>query len=325
MKHYILVLLLLLNAIGVIAQETDKNEQVRNLLGYMNKAMNFNKLAPQEKVYLHFDNTGYFKGEIIRFKAYVTRMDNEKKSNISKNLYVELVNPTGDVIERRTLMLENGEAEGDIALDSIVGPSGFYEVRAFTRYMTNWGTPALFSRTFPVFEKPEVYGDYANPSIAPENIHHRLPNVRVESSSNSSKKALETAAKNLRIGIYPEGGDLIVGLQGRVAIDVTDEEGYHMQTTGALYDANKTKVVDVQTDESGRGVFEFIPNGMKYTLQLTDKKGKTRTVDMPEARLEGITLNLDMLKGDDIYARIKCSNEVVGRLIGYTVPPISPS
>ncbi|MBO4398247.1 MAG: hypothetical protein J5805_06890 [Bacteroidaceae bacterium] len=319
MKQNILVLLLFLNAVGVFAQETDKNEQVRNLLGYMNTAMNFNKLAPQEKVYLHFDNTGYFKGEIIRFKAYVTRMDNEKKSNISKNLYVELVNPIGDVIERRTLLLENGEAEGDIALDSIVGPSGFYEVRAFTRYMTNWGTPALFSRTFPVFEKPEVYGDYANPSIAPENIHHRLPNVRVETSSNSSKKALEAAAKNLRIGIYPEGGDLVVGLQSRVAIDVTDEEGYHMQTTGALYDANKTKVVDVQTDELGRGVFDFVPNGMKYTLQLSDKKGKTRTVDMPEARLEGVTLNLDMLKGDDIYARLKCSNEVVGRLLGYTV------
>ena len=42
-------------------------------MSYLQKAMNFNKVVPQEKVYLHFDNMGYFENETLWFKAYVTR------------------------------------------------------------------------------------------------------------------------------------------------------------------------------------------------------------------------------------------------------------
>lgn len=319
MERIIFVLLCLFMTIGISAQENNEPNQARNLMSYINKAMKFNVLAPQEKVYLHFDNTGYFKGETIRFKAYVTRMDNEKKSNISKNLYVELVSPIGDVLENRILLLENGEAEGDIKLDSIIGPSGFYEVRAFTRYMTNWGTPAVFSRVFPIFDKPDTYGDYSNPTLDPVDSRHRLPNDRVETKSNTSSKTVKAEARNIKIGIYPEGGDLVVGLKSRVAIDVTDDEGRHLQTSGVLLDANKNKVVNVETDETGRGVFEFVPNGQIYTLQLADKKGKDKSVEMPAAKAEGTTLNMNLIEDDEVTAKIRCSNSVQGRLIGYTV------
>ena len=39
----------------------------------LNHAALFQQMFPQEKVYLHFDNTGYFKGERMWFKAYVTK------------------------------------------------------------------------------------------------------------------------------------------------------------------------------------------------------------------------------------------------------------
>ena len=118
------------------AQDLDK--QTDSVLTYVKHAMLFNESMPQEKVYLHFDNTGYFKGERIWFKAYLRRADTGAPSNISKVLYVELLNPSGDVIQKRKLKVENGEAQGDILLDSILG-TGFYEVRAFTRYMMNFG------------------------------------------------------------------------------------------------------------------------------------------------------------------------------------------
>ena len=44
-----------------------------SLLTYMGRLMLSGKNLMQEKVYLHFDNTGYFLGEKIWFKAYVTR------------------------------------------------------------------------------------------------------------------------------------------------------------------------------------------------------------------------------------------------------------
>ena len=145
---------------------------------YMKRAMMFNKSLPQEKVYLHFDNTGYFKGETIWFKAYVVRADYAVPTNKSKVLYVELVNPMGDVVETKKLAIQNGTAHGDIKLDSIIG-NGFFEVRAYTRYMTNWGNGGIFSRVFPIFDAPQKPGDYTNLAITDFSHKRRLPNLRV--------------------------------------------------------------------------------------------------------------------------------------------------
>ena len=102
------------------------------ILARMNHIGIFQQAYPQEKVYLHFDNTGYFKGETMFFKAYVVRADNGCPTDISRVLYVEMLNPSGDIVERRKLKLEHGQSHGDIQLDSITG-TGFYEVRAYTR------------------------------------------------------------------------------------------------------------------------------------------------------------------------------------------------
>ena len=52
MKRLIYILFLVLFALPLHAQ----SEETARILSYIQKAMNFNKVVPQEKVYLHFDN-----------------------------------------------------------------------------------------------------------------------------------------------------------------------------------------------------------------------------------------------------------------------------
>ena len=145
------------------AQRLD--EEGTRVLSYIQKAMNFNRTTPQEKVYLHFDNTGYFENETMWWKAYVTRTDKRKATDLSKVLYVELLNPSGDVLKTTKWPIDSlGQANGDMKLDTLFG-SGFYEVRAYTRYMTNWGVNACFSRVFPIFKAPKQEGDYHDLTI----------------------------------------------------------------------------------------------------------------------------------------------------------------
>ena len=68
------------------------------------RAIMVNQLFPQERVYLHFDNTAYYLGETMWFKAYTTSglADNEKP--ISRVLYVELCAPEGYVVETKRLL-----------------------------------------------------------------------------------------------------------------------------------------------------------------------------------------------------------------------------
>ena len=122
MKRLLHILFLVLLALPLHAQ----NEETTRILSYIQKAMNFNKVVPQEKVYLHFDNMGYFENETLWFKAYVTRTDNGHSSDLSKVLYVELLNPSGDIIKTRKYAIDSlGVSHGELQLDSLLG-SGFY-------------------------------------------------------------------------------------------------------------------------------------------------------------------------------------------------------
>lgn len=137
----------------------------------------FNRLYPQEKVWLHFDNTDYFQSDTIWFAAYVTSAEDLRASDLSKVLYVELLNEGGEVVCTQRLPIEDGRCHGQIALCRelerkscnlkrlyafypvnsrnrnycIPLPSGHYEVRAYTRDMLNFGSEVCFSRVLPFF------------------------------------------------------------------------------------------------------------------------------------------------------------------------------
>lgn len=93
----------------------------------------------QEKVYLHFDNNWYFAGDTIWYKAYVCRADNHCPTDMSRILYVELLNEQGYLMERQQLVVDyDGQAHGQFALNDSCW-AGYYEVRAYTKWMMNFG------------------------------------------------------------------------------------------------------------------------------------------------------------------------------------------
>ena len=114
-------------------------------------------LPAQEKVYLHFDQAGYFLKETMWFTAYVLNESN-RPTDISKVLYVELLSPEGGAVATRKYKIEDGMCHGEFYLDSAY-LSGFFEVRAYTRHMRNYGEDNYFSRVFPVFDIV-FQGDY---------------------------------------------------------------------------------------------------------------------------------------------------------------------
>ena len=125
----VLFLLLMMPSLGAFSQATEQDDDLIALLTRMKHVKLFQASYPQEKVYVHFDNTAYFKGEHIYFKAYVVRTDKSAPTDLSRVLYVDLLNPSGFVQHKCKLKIEHGEAHGDIPLDSLIG-TGFFEVRA---------------------------------------------------------------------------------------------------------------------------------------------------------------------------------------------------
>ncbi|MDE5997023.1 MAG: hypothetical protein K2G77_02310, partial [Muribaculaceae bacterium] len=130
----------------------------RNLQYLFSDIMTYS--LPKEKVYLHLDNTSYYKDDTLWFCAYLVNSDGNTSDAISKTLYVDLLNPGGDIIDTKVLKIENGRAHGSFKINCTPFYSGFFEIRAYTKYMMNFGQETAFSRVIPVFDAPKKEGDY---------------------------------------------------------------------------------------------------------------------------------------------------------------------
>ena len=329
MKRLIYILFLVLLALPLHAQ----SEETSRILSYIQKAMNFNKVVPQEKVYLHFDNMGYFENETLWFKAYVTRTYDGHASDLSKVLYVELLNPSGDIIKTRKYAIDSlGVSHGELQLDSLLG-SGFYEVRAYTRYMTNWGTNAVFSRVFPVFKKPKTEGDYSDLNINNGLYKFREPNNRDRGDSlyvNTMDNGIDirNLMKTISVQFYPEGGDMIEGKRCRVAMMAVDDNGRPYESDGFVMNGKGDILATVETDSLGRGVFEIVPDTSGLTFQMqnlrpANRKGipKRKGVQffpMPQVKKEGCALHVDVLS-EQMLATLQCSDGICGSMLGYVI------
>ena len=264
----------------------------RRLHSFMRNITTFNSLFPQEKVYLHLDNTGYFIGETIWFKAYVLRTDRETATDISRVLYVELVQPGGEVLKTCKLRIENGQADGCFKLDDAYLLSGFYEIRAYTRYMTNWDHRGIFSAVLPVFKKPEREGDYSRKQIDRLNYYRELPDYREQDST-------QTGSGGVHIGFYPEGGKAVCGLPCRMAFRITDN-GLPTDTVAYLMNEEGTVEDTVTTEREGRGLFSYTPDGSARYLCLSPRSGrKAERFRLPDAEAEGCVMSVDAISHPD--------------------------
>src|SRR5690606_20215405 len=84
-----------------------------------------------EKIYLQLDKDIYPTGSTIWFKSIVTNSFDNKPTNLSGILHVELINAEKRLIEKKMIKLYKGIGEGYFDLPQTFQP-GTYLVRAYT-------------------------------------------------------------------------------------------------------------------------------------------------------------------------------------------------
>lgn len=268
------------------------------------KVQGFGLGIPQEKVYLHIDNTCYFLGDTIWYKGYVTRSDRGTLTDLSKILYVELLTPDGYSVERQQLEMKDGTVNGAFVLtDSLY--AGYYELRAYTRWMLNFGQceyphisnkrsnfysrkmkdeyfrdfEKLYSRVFPVYDKPQEKGNYIkNMTLRPMRRYYK------------DREPKPTAV----LRFYPEGGHLVQNTTGRIALELNNEDSKHLEQVDiTITDHNGTKVSECKTDKRGRASFVLnnISPKEKYKALFT-LEGVKFSENLPEVETNGCAISV---------------------------------
>ncbi|UKT63780.1 carboxypeptidase-like regulatory domain-containing protein [Pedobacter mucosus] len=115
----------------------------------LKKLDDYTNKYPQEKIHLHLDKPYYAIGDDIWFKAYILNTKTSTPSNISKVLYVELINEKDSIKKLVKLPIISGITWGDFKLTDSLG-EGNYRIRAYTNYMRNFGTEFFFDKTIKI-------------------------------------------------------------------------------------------------------------------------------------------------------------------------------
>ena len=271
----IIIIFCLLSSIAVQIHSQQVADSI--FATYFARSQAYADAYPREKAYLHLDNTSYYIGDTIWYKAYVVTAEQNQPSPISTPLYVELLDQLGNTSERQIIQLRDGEGEGQFILTKALF-SGFYEIRAYTKWMLAFSEKQYFSRTIPVYRKRRSEVD-ENRSI----ITYRM--------DESMKQRPRSKEKDFMIRFFPEGGQLVEGVPSVVAFEATSKEEGTVGISGTVYGPDDVELAQFTTLHDGMGCFTYTPTD-KQAKAVVTYQDKKYSFQLPKALPQGYVLNV---------------------------------
>lgn len=216
-----------------------------------------------EKIFVHTDKSLYQPNEIIWLKCYVTEALSNKPIDISKIVYVELLNQDGKPVLQGKIAMERGLGNGSFVVPPYV-VSGNYLLRAYTNWMKN-------TRPDNFFEKPVVILNAQRKPPRVDHVNH---------------------ADSLFISFFPEGGNLVNNLSNTVAFQLTNKYGKGVNADVVLLNQNNDTITRFKPLRFGLGHFAFTPKaGEMYSAVIEDYQYPVR-FSLPPADNTGIVMHL---------------------------------
>ena len=107
------------------------------------------------------------------------------------------------------------------------------------------------------------------------------------------------------IQFFPEGGELIENIRGKVAFKAIQEKGLGVNVKGDVTDNAGEVVASIESQHLGMGSFTFAPEaGKTYKATLTFGNGIKKTVPLPAIKSSGITMSAINTDAENLTLRI---------------------
>ncbi|HET9277967.1 MAG TPA: MG2 domain-containing protein, partial [Flavitalea sp.] len=234
----------------------------------------YSKQMAEEKLFLHTDKDFYLAGEIVWFKIYSVDASFHRPLNVSKVAYVEILDRDFKPVSQAKVTLSDGSGNGSFYLPSSIN-SGVYRLRAYTQWMKN------FSEDY-FFQKP----------LTIVNATKSLDSLPVKNNS-------------YEVGLFPEGGILVQGLESKLAFRITDVTGKGVKCKGVVVNQNRDTVAVFEPIRFGIGHFILTPaagNSYKALINIGDT---TIERPVPQIREQGFVMSVSNDGDAKIRVRIK--------------------
>jgi len=220
--------------------------------GILNKFENYSSNSLQEKLFVHTDRSAYFTGELLWFKIYAVDGMYNKPLSLSKVAYVEVLDDKQIPVMQAKIAMVNGSGNGSIFIPVTVN-NGNYTLRAYTSWMKNFSPDFYFEKGITII----------NPQMVPE--------------ANTAKNN-----NNYDIQFFPEGGNLVSGIQSKIAFKAIDRDGSGVDFKGAIVDQKNDTIVRFAPLKFGMGHFLMMPSaGNAYRAVINIANTKPIVKELP--------------------------------------------
>lgn len=229
----------------------------------------YNSSCAEEKVYVQLDKPFYKPGEDIWFNVFVLNSNTLKPTNTSDVVYVELIDPKGNISSRLELIIKEGTAHGDFSTQGSA-PGGLYHIQAYTQWMKNFGTENFFRKDIQVQHiltpRLLIKLDFEKESYGPgENVSAKLnvTNLKNEKEVNAS----------VNFNVQINGNQI---LASEIRSDLQGEANIHFQLPDTLSTTDGLLQAIVKTQGVEESISRSIPIVLnKITVQFYPEGGHT--------------------------------------------------
>jgi hypothetical protein len=127
--------------------------------------------------------------------------------------------------------------------------------------------------------------------------------------TESIQKRIPIVMKTLQFSVFPEGGDLIDGVPGRVYFMAKTTIGKPADVEGRVVDDKGRPVAELASIHDGMGRFELTPETDRtYKVEITKPVGITSTFTIPTAKPGGcVVRSVDQLRAGSLRVAAICN------------------
>ena len=118
--------------------------------------------------------------------------------------------------------------------------------------------------------------------------------IQYKGLTESISRAIPIVLNEIDLAFFPEGGDLVENLDGRVAFRALNEFDKPADIEGIVVDDRGRQVSSFKSYHQGMGAFDFEPlAGRSYTAKITKPEGIEKSYELPEALPRGYALHVE--------------------------------
>ncbi|SRR5579871_78826 len=247
-------------------------ENIKNAFDKYHKDLN-------EKIFVHTDKSFYVAGEIVWFKLYNVDANVNVLLNVSKVAYVEIIGKDQKPVLQAKVLLKNGLGSGSFYLPFTVA-SGNFKLRAYTSWMKNFSADYFFEKDITIINTVKKLG-----------LKPRIDSVDYD------------------LQFFPEGGNLVNGIESKVAFRMVDRFGRGVDFDGVLINQHNDTVSRFHPLKFGIGTFRFTPsdsNQYKAIVKIPD--GKIVNAGLPKIFNSGYVMTVTDTTNNRLFITVSARN-----------------